>query len=62
VRKPIIFLYGLYNVVVSMQSTQSSIRLSEDTKKRLEKIGKMHETYEDVILKLLAYYEKEENE
>jgi hypothetical protein len=35
------------------ESVYSGIRLSEATKKRLKERGKMGETYEDVILRLL---------
>ena len=39
----------------------STIKLSEATKKRLEKHGKMGDTYEDVIIKLLDMAEKNES-
>ncbi|VVB64348.1 Uncharacterised protein [uncultured archaeon] len=36
----------------------STIKLSEATKKRLEERGKMGDTYEDVIIKLLDMTEE----
>jgi hypothetical protein len=42
----------------SMPDDSSTIKLSKTTKKRLESHGKMGDTYEDVIVKLLD--EKEE--
>lgn len=35
----------------------STIKLSENTKKRLEAVGKMGDTYEDVIIKMLDGWE-----
>ena len=39
----------------------STIKLSEATKKRLEERGKMGDTYEEVIIKLLDMAEENES-
>lgn len=39
----------------------STIKLSEATKKRLEERGKMGDTYEEVIIKLLDMTEENES-
>ena len=39
----------------------STIKLSEATKKRLKERGKMGDTYEDVIIKLLDMAEENES-
>jgi predicted CopG family antitoxin len=37
-----------------------TIAVSAKTHKRLEKLGNKGDTYEDIIIKLLKYYEKRE--
>ena len=35
-----------------------TLKISDETHRRLSKYGSITETYEDVIIKLLDYYEK----
>jgi hypothetical protein len=39
--------------IMKAESQKPAIRVSESTKKRLEAIGRMGDTYEDVIIRLL---------
>lgn len=41
-------------------STSSTIRISVETKKKLNEIGKLNDTYNSVIEKLIDSYEKNE--
>lgn len=45
--------------IMKGESQKPAIRVSESTKKRLEAIGRMGDTYEDVIIRLLDDREKE---
>ena len=39
----------------------TSIQLTKETKKRLMKLGRMGDTYESIILKLLDAYNKQDD-
>jgi hypothetical protein len=45
--------------IMKSEPQKPAIRISEATKRRLEKMGKMGDTYEDVIIMLLDKFEKE---
>ena len=51
---PINIKYSMENNIISMVKT---IKISDDIHSRLLKIGSMGETFEDVIKKLLDFYE-----
>lgn len=46
--------------MVNNMSTSSTIRISVETKKKLNEIGKLNDTYNSVIEKLIDSYEKNE--
>lgn len=58
------FLYILYIKYISyMKNTQpddkiSTIRVTEKTKKVVEELGNLSETYDSVILKIAEHYKK----
>jgi hypothetical protein len=45
-----------------MAEPSSTIKLTENTKNRLLQIGKMGDTYEDVIKRLLDFYDANRDE
>jgi len=42
--------------------TITTIQISKETIEKLKEIGKMGDTYEDVILRLIEYYKNKEGE
>ena len=50
----------VYRLVMNIPSIQmiKTLKISEETHARLLNHGKMGETFEDVIIKLLEHYEK----
>lgn len=56
--------YKCNNVLHSIMSNNdsTSTRLKNSTRERLKSIGKMGETWDDVIIRLLNFYEKNKKE
>ena len=46
--------YRNYSEIMNKAKNMSSIQLSKETKKMLDKLGKKGDSYEDIILKLLT--------
>jgi predicted DNA-binding protein len=45
-----------------MSTTTTTIRIEKSTKERLEKLGKMSDTYDMVINKMIDFFEKDKKE